>query len=171
MVTRTTVMGVPPPAVLNTVGLVPGRRRLLVVPLVARMVSWQVLKTCDDGNTTGGDGCSASCIVEVPGWTCTTAPGQATACVTTCGDAVKAGAEVCDIHMDLPLRRRTGCLSSRRAEMFERLFLFDTIEYNDGCCGNGTLESGEVCDGTDFGSATCDTLTAVTNTSSSLLTP
>lgn len=30
-------------------------------------------ETCDDGNTTGGDGCSASCQVE-PGWACDLGP-------------------------------------------------------------------------------------------------
>jgi cysteine-rich repeat protein len=37
-------------------------------------------ESCDDGNTTGGDGCSATCQVE-PGYTC---PGSGT-CMRSCG--------------------------------------------------------------------------------------
>lgn len=49
-------------------------------------------EACDDGNTTAGDGCSATCTVE-SGFACNGAPST---CATTCGDGVVAGAEQCD---------------------------------------------------------------------------
>lgn len=49
-------------------------------------------ESCDDANIQGGDGCSASCQAEM-GYTCSGAP---SACMTVCGDAIKAGAEACD---------------------------------------------------------------------------
>lgn len=48
-------------------------------------------EACDDGNTTAGDGCSASCTIE-PGYTCPT-PGEL--CVG-CGDGVLVEGEFCD---------------------------------------------------------------------------
>ncbi len=50
-------------------------------------------ETCDDANTTPGDGCDGSCQVEC-GFTCT-GVGAGT-CSTTCGDGDVAGNEVCD---------------------------------------------------------------------------
>ena len=48
-------------------------------------------ETCDDGNTTDGDGCSAACQLE-PGYAC-----DATGChTTTCGDDVIEGLEGCE---------------------------------------------------------------------------
>jgi cysteine-rich repeat protein len=49
-------------------------------------------QACDDGNTTPGDGCSATCTVET-GFTCTGAP---SACAAVCGDGIKAATEACD---------------------------------------------------------------------------
>ncbi|MCC6623360.1 MAG: DUF4215 domain-containing protein [Deltaproteobacteria bacterium] len=51
---------------------------------------------CDDGNTDGGDGCSAACAVEY-GWFCEGPAGGPSACGATCGDGLLgAGAETCD---------------------------------------------------------------------------
>lgn len=49
-------------------------------------------ETCDDGNTTPGDGCSATCTIE-SGYTC---PGAPSACATICGDGLIRGSEICD---------------------------------------------------------------------------
>lgn len=50
-------------------------------------------ETCDDGNTTAGDGCNATCAVET-GYTCTgTGAGS---CAPTCGDGLIRGNEQCD---------------------------------------------------------------------------
>ena len=52
---------------------------------------------CDDGNTTSGDGCSATCTIEV-GWDCTTPAGGRTTCVklAVCGSASLESGEGCD---------------------------------------------------------------------------
>jgi cysteine-rich repeat protein len=50
------------------------------------------LETCDDGNASGGDGCSASCEVEPP-YTCS---GEPSFCTSTCGDFVLDAGEACD---------------------------------------------------------------------------
>src|SRR5262249_54070249 len=44
-------------------------------------------EACDDGNTTGGDGCSAGCTVE-PGYACTGSPST---CVAMCGAGPSVG--------------------------------------------------------------------------------
>lgn len=49
-------------------------------------------ESCDDGNASDGDGCSASCEVE-PGYACAT-PGEA--CAPVCGDGQLSGGEACD---------------------------------------------------------------------------
>lgn len=50
------------------------------------------IETCDDGNTTSGDGCDAACLKEI-GWDC---PNAGDPCVPICGDALVVGPEVCD---------------------------------------------------------------------------
>ncbi len=37
-------------------------------------------EVCDDGNTAAGDGCSATCTVETPNWTCTAVAGATSSC-------------------------------------------------------------------------------------------
>jgi large repetitive protein len=49
-------------------------------------------ETCDDGNTSDGDGCSSTCAVETS-YTCDEA--SPTIC-KRCGDGVKEGIETCD---------------------------------------------------------------------------
>lgn len=67
-------------------------------------------EACDDGNTAGGDGCSATCAVET-GWTCAGSPSE---CATTCGDGVKAGAEACDDGNNVSL---DGCSEACASEV------------------------------------------------------
>jgi cysteine-rich repeat protein len=50
-------------------------------------------ETCDDGNTTAGDGCSAGCAKET-GYNCTGAP---SVCTPICGDSLVKGSEQCDL--------------------------------------------------------------------------
>ena len=64
---------------------------------------------CDDGNTAGGDGCSATCGL-VAGFTCV---GEPSKCVTKCGDGLVAGAEQCD---DSNLVNGDCCSSTCSAE-------------------------------------------------------
>jgi cysteine-rich repeat protein len=48
---------------------------------------------CDDGNTTAGDGCNATCTAIEAGYSCTGIP---SVCAVTCGDGVQAASEACD---------------------------------------------------------------------------
>jgi MYXO-CTERM domain-containing protein len=50
-------------------------------------------ETCDDGNTTAGDGCSPDCLIEA-GATCGGDPSECEA--GACGDGVVAAVEECD---------------------------------------------------------------------------
>jgi cysteine-rich repeat protein len=53
-------------------------------------------ESCDDANVMGGDGCSATCLIET-GYTCPT-PGQPCVPGTTarCGDGIQQSGESCD---------------------------------------------------------------------------
>lgn len=101
-------------------------------------------ETCDDGNTTASDGCSASCAAE-SGYTCSGAPSS---CSTSCGDSIIAGSETCDNGGSnsnaADAACRTNCLPKR--------------------CGDAIKDSGEGCD--DGNSSNTDTClnTCVLNT-------
>jgi cysteine-rich repeat protein len=104
-------------------------------------------ETCDDGNTTSGDGCSGTCDIEeaycgndvvdegeecdMPPWlplddetsdTC-----SATCTITTCGDGTVDMVEQCD---DGDTENGDGCSESCEVEV----------------CGNRTVDEGEQCD-------------------------
>ncbi|MFM7199850.1 MAG: DUF4215 domain-containing protein [Myxococcota bacterium] len=88
-------------------------------------------ETCDDGNLTAGDGCSALCLAE--------------ASIGICGDYKLALHEQCDDGNTLD---NDGCSASCQDE--------DKV----ATCGNAVLESGEQCDdgnlsNTDVCSAQC----------------
>lgn len=51
-----------------------------------------ILETCDDGNMTANDGCSANCTVE-PGYACTGTP---SVCTSTCGNGTLDDGEECE---------------------------------------------------------------------------
>lgn len=71
---------------------------------------------CDDGNTTGGDGCSATCRNESSG--------------PVCGDGVISGTEECD---DTNTMSGDGCSATCETE-------------GGVDCGNGMLDANEDCD-------------------------
>lgn len=99
----------------------------------------EAFETCDDHNTMGGDGCSATCTLET-GYVCYGAP---SVCGTalTCGNGVTETGETCD---DANGNDGDGCSSAC------------AIEAGYGCtgtpsvcvplCGNGVLDTGETCD-------------------------
>jgi fibro-slime domain-containing protein len=96
-------------------------------------------ETCDDQNSDGGDGCSASCQVEA-GWTC---PVAGAACVAKeCGDGIVAGSEACD---DGNAMATDGCSDSCALETG-----FKCPTPNMPCeattCGDGVPEGTEQCD-------------------------
>ncbi len=115
-------------------------------------------ESCDDGNTTNGDGCSSTCELE-----------------SVCGNGILEGNEVCD---DGNTTDGDNCSSTCDAENFCGDGVLNTSEAcddgnttnGDGCsstcelesvCGNGILEGNEVCDDGntidgDNCSSTCD---------------
>jgi fibro-slime domain-containing protein len=91
-------------------------------------------ETCDDGNTLGGDGCSAACRVE-PGFKCSGSPSKCSR--TTCGDGKKEGSESCDDGNTVPF---DGCSEDCQVE--------PACKSGEGCasqCGDGIV-LGEECD-------------------------
>jgi cysteine-rich repeat protein len=98
-------------------------------------------ETCDDGNTTSGDGCSATCQTEE----------QPPCC---CGDGVINGGEQCD---DGNTTSGDGCSSTCQTEE-------PPPPPPPCCCGDGVINGGETCDdgnttSGDGCSATCQTET------------
>ena len=95
-------------------------------------------EACDDGGTDSGDGCSATCTLEV-GWRC-----SSSGCQAVCGDGlVIAGEEECD---DDNTTSSDGCSAACLTEPFfacsgEPSSCTSTIE-----CGNSVLDPGEICD-------------------------
>jgi fibro-slime domain-containing protein len=95
-------------------------------------------EACDDGNPTGGDGCTSECKLE-PGWSCLT-PGAP--CLPKCGDGLQTGGEVCDDGNTTPA---DGCSADCRQ-----------VEPGWSCpapgvrcepnCGDGLQKGGEECD-------------------------
>src|SRR5204862_273537 len=71
--------------------------------------SFDTDETCDDGNVTSGDGCSASCRIE-PGWLCSGRPSR---CTPLCGDGLVRGGETCD---DGNVTSGDGCSANCRTE-------------------------------------------------------
>ena len=71
---------------------------------------WIATDQCDDNNTVSGDGCSASCTIEV-GYQCSGGgPFAADSCAPVCGDGRRVGSEKCDDGNRLSLDGcDTGC--------------------------------------------------------------
>jgi cysteine-rich repeat protein len=94
-------------------------------------------ESCDDGNTSAGDGCSDVCAEE-NGWTCVGSP---SVCSTTCGDDVTAGSEQCD---DGNASAGDGCSSTCTEEPG-----FTCAGSPSVCttiCGDGVPAGAEECD-------------------------
>jgi cysteine-rich repeat protein len=112
-------------------------------------------ETCDDGNTTSGDGCSSICQLE-PGATCVS-PG--TSCARpVCGNGKVEPGEACDCGAD-PAHLATGCVG------WNGLFYGDGQGCSKTCtreplcqdangktqacstaCGDNNIDPGEDCD-------------------------
>jgi fibro-slime domain-containing protein len=103
-------------------------------------------ETCDDGNSTPGDGCSGVCTIE-PGYICPT-PGLLCIKVITkvCGNGIIEGDEACD---DSNVRDADGCSSVCTVEagwVCEVPGQPCQPAVAPAVCGNGKVESGEQCD-------------------------
>ena len=96
-------------------------------------------EACDDGNASGGDGCSATCQIEV-GWKC---PTLGAACVASaCGDGIVAGDEDCD---DGNVTSGDGCSAVCVLEDGFKCPLAGKVCVTTKC-GDGKKEGTEQCD-------------------------
>jgi len=96
-------------------------------------------ESCDDGNHTGGDGCSPDCKTETD-WICPT-PGSPCIYTVGCGDGLIAGAETCDDHNTKPA---DGCDATCHLEPG-----WTCPQPGAHCvprCGDGQKIGGEQCD-------------------------
>ncbi|HVU03296.1 MAG TPA: DUF4215 domain-containing protein [Polyangiaceae bacterium] len=97
-------------------------------------------ESCDDGNTTPGDGCSATCVREAD-WVCPI-PGAPCLNTVVCGDGKIGGTEQCDDHNGTSL---DGCDSSCQLEPG-----WACPYVGIGCvaakCGDGIVAGVESCD-------------------------
>ena len=122
---------------------------------------------CDDGNTTGGDGCSSTCRIE-PGWICPT-PGQPCVLAIYCGDGLVQPPETCDDGNSIPGDGCSGtcqtepnftCATPTPPQTPPHEVCTSTI-----ICGDAVIEGNEACDtgetsGTMGCSADCMQVTA-----------
>jgi cysteine-rich repeat protein len=127
-------------------------------------------ETCDDGNTTGGDGCDSQCLIECgngrldPGERCddgatVAGDGCDPLCQLECGNGAVEAFEQCD---DGNREAGDGCNPNCLLECGNhQLDLNETCDdgnraAGDGCdatcraeCGNGQLDGQETCDDTN----------------------
>jgi cysteine-rich repeat protein len=92
-------------------------------------------EACDDNNTNPGDGCDASCQIEL-GWTCT---GEPSVC-ELCGNGLIEGGEACD---DFNTSPGDGCSATCQVEAG---WTCDGEPSVCQLCGNGSIEGTEECD-------------------------
>lgn len=98
-------------------------------------------EVCDDGNLLAGDGCSADCQSQEPGFSCPQ-PGRACMPFAVCGDGLVAPVEQCD---DGALVANDGCSIRCRLEPGKRCEGQPSV-CSDALCGNAVLEGSEDCD-------------------------
>ncbi len=102
---------------------------------------------CDDGNTTNGDGCSDSCLVET-GYTCPT-PGSP--CTPVCGDGMVIAPEMCD---DGNATGGDGCDATCTTEAGWTCTGSPSV--CSTTCGDGIVAGAEACDTGGVDTVTCD---------------
>ncbi len=118
----------------------------------------EVGETCDDGNTSNGDGCSSACAVEAD---CRCAAGNPSLCVCcdaglcACGDRIRTALEECD---DGNVANGDGCSSTCTVEDD---FDCTTVQSGSGevvCtatgggnCGDFIINFGDECEPAEFG--------------------
>ncbi|MDH5676048.1 MAG: DUF4215 domain-containing protein [Myxococcales bacterium] len=101
-------------------------------------------EVCDDGNSAGGDGCSAGCDAVEANFACV-APGRACESTVSCGDGRVSGAETCDDANTAP---GDGCDGSCALEAG-----WSCPVAGAGCeaaaCGDGVIAGKEQCEDDD----------------------
>jgi len=95
-------------------------------------------ETCDDSNTTNGDGCASTCQVE-SGYACTGTP---SVCTTVCGNGIRTGSETCD---DGNTTNNDGCSAVCATESGYSCTLA-TPNVCTTTCGDGATAGTEQCD-------------------------
>jgi cysteine-rich repeat protein len=100
-------------------------------------------EACDDGGTTPGDGCSATCTVET-NWHCTNPPFGKSTCYH-CGDGVLDPGEACDDNNNVD---GDGCHHDCTIEAGWTCLMPPVTPPASSCndCGNNTVEGQETCD-------------------------
>ncbi|MBU0766495.1 DUF4215 domain-containing protein [Patescibacteria group bacterium] len=101
---------------------------------------WAGHEACDDGDTSSGDGCSATCTVE-SGWTCA---GTVPSVCQKCGNGLIEGTEACD---DSDTDNGDGCSATCTVETG-----YSCIGEPSSCstvCGDGLITGSEACDDSD----------------------
>ena len=101
-------------------------------------------EACDDGNLTNGDGCSSTCLVVEPGFSCAV-PGELCQPIAKCGDGVISNPELCD---DGGIAAGDGCSPRCNLELG-----YKCSGSPSACakvvCGDGMVEGTESCDAGD----------------------
>ncbi|MBK9259754.1 MAG: DUF4215 domain-containing protein [Polyangiaceae bacterium] len=103
-------------------------------------------EACDDGNGSAGDGCSATCSVEM-GYSCVGTP---SVCTAICGDGMIVGAELCD---DGNTNGGDGCSATCTVESG-----FACTGMPSACattCGDGIKAGAEACDDSNMNGGDC----------------
>ena len=95
-------------------------------------------EACDDNNTTGGDGCSATCTIE-PGYSCHDAPSL---CNPGCGDAALGEGEQCE---DNNSTAGDGCSATCTVEP-GYVCTGTPLSTCTVTCGDGVKAASEACD-------------------------
>lgn len=106
-------------------------------------------ETCDDGNTTAGDGCSAVCAVE-SGWICDAA--EPSVC-QLCGNGAIEGTEVCDDGNavdsdgcnDTCSATETGWSCGGEPTVCTSTCGDSVIAFGAETCDNGDVDNGDGC--------------------------
>jgi fibro-slime domain-containing protein len=125
------------------------------VPAVCGNAVLETGEVCDDGNTHGGDGCSADCTSLEIGWLCAE-PGISCVHAQVCGNGILEVGETCDDHNTAA---HDGCDPQCGVELGWTCAV-PGIRCAAAMCGDGVIAGFEECDdgnadGGDGCSASC----------------
>jgi fibro-slime domain-containing protein len=100
-------------------------------------------EACDDGNVSGGDGCSIDCKTIEANYVCPT-PGSLCVSTVKCGDAKITGGETCDDGQAVPTSG-DGCSATCQLESGWQCLL-PGVACTAAKCGDGLVAGTEECD-------------------------